>query len=109
MATGQDFTLTAGDTRNIEVTVDSVNLSGATVKWAVKKTVYDAEYVLYKDTDAGITVTGAAAGEFTIPLKPEDTAGLSGNYVHEAEITDASGNVSTILTGTMTVKLGIIN
>lgn len=101
----QNFEMYAGDTKNIEITISSVNLAGASVKWAAKKTIYDAVPALYKDTAGGITITDAAAGKFTIALAPADTADLSGKYYHEAEVTDQSGNVSTVTTGTITINL----
>lgn len=104
----QNFEMYAGNTKNIVVTVADVNLTGATVKWAMKKTIYDAEPAVAKTTAAGIAVTDATTGIFTVTLFPADTRNLSGTYQHEAEITDAPGNVSTVLTGQLTIHLSAI-
>ena len=103
-AKNQNFEMFAGDTKNIDVTVAGVNLAGSTVKWAMKKTIYSAAPDVAKDTVDGITVTDPNGGRFTISLLPSETRSLSGTYYHEAEITDANGNVSTIFTGTITIN-----
>lgn len=104
--TAQDVTIYAGDTANIKVTVyDSdnsnvrKNITGSTVKW-VMFDPDDTGVILTKTTPSTVSVTDATNGELTIPLAPADTEAISpGNYRHEAEITDASGNVSTVLVG----------
>lgn len=104
--TAQDVTMYAGDTVNIKVTVyDSdnsnvrKNITGCTIKWVM----YDPDdtgVMLTKTTPSGITVTDAINGELTIPVASTDTETVTpGNYRHEAEITDASNNVSTVLVG----------
>ncbi len=104
--TAQDVTLFAGDTANIKVTVyDSDNsnvrkdITNCTIKWVM----YDPDdtgVILTKTTPSNITVTDATNGEFTIPVAPADTETVTpGNYRHEAEITDADSNVSTVLVG----------
>ncbi|OME86914.1 hypothetical protein BK120_08300 [Paenibacillus sp. FSL A5-0031] len=98
----QNFEMFAGDTKNVTVTVTGVDLTGASVKWAMKKSIYNAEPDVYKDTLTGVTIT--APDKFVIAFKPADTAALSGGFYHEAEVTDASGNVSTLLSGTITVN-----
>jgi hypothetical protein len=103
MATkNQNFEMFAGDTKAVTVTVAGVDLTGATVKWAMKKSIFNAEPDVYKDTAAGISVI--TADKFTIALAPADTELLTGTYYHEASVTDVSGNVSTVLTGTITIN-----
>ncbi|WP_337102340.1 hypothetical protein [Paenibacillus sp. YIM B09110] len=102
-AKNQNFEMFAGDTKSVTVTVAGVDLTGSTVKWAAKKSIYNAEPDVYKDTTDGITL--ADEGKFVIALEPEDTAALSGTYYHEAEVTDATGNVSTVLSGKITINL----
>lgn len=102
--TAQDVTIYAGNTANIKVTVydsDSSNwrknLTGCSIKWVM----YDPDDtgVILTKTDE-IVVTDAIDGQLTVPLAPADTETVTpGNYCHEAEITDASGNVSTVMTG----------
>lgn len=104
-AKNQNFEMYAGDTKNIEVTIAGVNLTGASVKWALKRTVYEADAVISKDTTGGISITNASGGVFVIALAPGDTTSLSGDYYHEAEITDSASNVSTVFTGKATINL----
>lgn len=101
----QNFEIYAGDTKDIIIAVTdaagaAVNLSGATAKWVLKKNA-SASNSAYKTTGNGITVVG---GVVTVRMNSADTQGLQGRYYHEAEVTDVSGNVSTILTGYVTIE-----
>jgi hypothetical protein len=105
----QDFSMYAGDSKNIVITVTDdngspMNLLNATVKWALKKRVKSTENMIYKTTTDGITITDAQNGLIKISLLPINTSSLSGMYYHECEVTDQSGNVSTVTTGYITVK-----
>ena len=95
----QDINMFAGDTKDILVTM-TTDLSGATIKWALKKRLNGTQYI-YKTTSSGITVSGST---FTIRLDVADTSDLSGGYYHEAEVTDALGNVSTVMTGSAKIE-----
>lgn len=101
----QNFEMVAGDTKNIVITVAIADITGASVKWALKKSVFSASNAVYKDTaTGGVSITDAAAGKFTVALAPSDTVTLKpGDYYHEAEVTDAAGNVSTVTTGKVTL------
>lgn len=105
----QNFEMFAGDTKDIVVTVDDgdgipVNLTGASIKWVLKKaTVTGAQQVL-KTMANGIFLTDPLAGEFTVRLATADTNAISGKFYHEAEVTDSSGNVSTVFTGTVKIE-----
>jgi hypothetical protein len=111
---GQNFEIYAGDSKNITVTVTNadgspIDLTGATIKWALKKRVSSpADITKETNTNAGISVANPTTGVFLIPLKPDDTKDLSGVFYHEAEVTDGVGNVSTVLTGEVTIhKSGV--
>lgn len=94
----QNFTMIAGDTKNIVVTdVQGTNLSGSTIRWILKK----GSTILTKTTSSGITISGTT---FTIRLNSSDTANLTGPYYHEARITDVAGNVSTAMKGCITFE-----
>lgn len=97
----QNFTMFQGDSKNIVVDISSdeaLDLTGATIKWALKKKVYSTENELLK------TITDATNGQVIIQLEPVDTANLTGLYYHELELTDGAGNVSTIMTGNVTIN-----
>lgn len=101
-AKNQNFSMVAGDSKEIIVTIADVDLFGCTIKWVAKRRVSDAQHKIKKDNLDGVSITTAST--FTITLKPSDTKGLSGSYYHEAEITDAVGNVSTIMIGSMSIE-----
>lgn len=107
----QNVEIYAGDTANIQVTVfdsDSngarKNIAGSVISWVL----FDPDatgVMLTKTTADAITITDGLNGLFTIALVPADTEQLTpGSYRHEAEITDASGNVSTAMTGDFIIK-----
>ena len=105
----QNFTLFSGDTKYLHVDLtdsngEAVDLTGMAIKWGVKKNVRTATIFL-KTTPTGIDIPDPLNGRFTVKIHPLDTATLSGVFYHEAQITDVEGNVSTVLTGTMTVEL----
>ena len=107
--TGQNFTMWSGDTKVLEVTITdsdgaAVDLTGATISYVLQRNVNSAAATISKTTDDGISITDASGGVFQITLDASDTASLSGSYYHECQITDASGNASTVFTGTVTMK-----
>lgn len=109
--TAQNIEIYAGDTVNLNITTfdsDSNNVRKDIANSEISWVVYDPDasgVMLTKTTDDTITITDGLNGLFTIALVPADTELLTpGNYRHEAEITDASGNVSTSLTGDFIIK-----
>lgn len=110
----QDFTMYEGNSKRINVTLTEadgspVNLIGSTIRWVLKKNVYDATTLIIKDTNLGIVADAdLTTGKFTIKLVPADTNGHVGTLYHEAELEDSLGNITTILTGNITIqKAGI--
>jgi hypothetical protein len=107
MKKAQNFEMVAGDTVNLHVGVTensaSKNLNGATIKWVLYDEVNES-VVLTKTTVAGVTITNVLGGQFTVALTPTDTVNVApGRYYHESEVTDETGNVSTIFTGHVTI------
>lgn len=108
-ATGQDVTMWAGDTKALVFTITdgagvAINLSGSTVHWIMQHSLTDSVALLEKHVGSGITLTDAEAGILTVTLAAKDTEGLAGgNYYHELEITDSSGDISTVAIGTITM------
>jgi hypothetical protein len=107
----QDVSIVQGDSVTLTVTVTSggvaKNLTSATIKWSCARSA-DGSAALSKTTSSGITITNAAGGIFQVALSKTDTAALLGYYYHEAEVTDAGGNVSTVMTGHLTVTQDLI-
>lgn len=108
----QDVTIYAGDTVNIRVTTYDGDVTGTARKdianSSIAWVVYDPDadgVILTKATADAITITDGLNGLFIISLIPADTEDVPpATYRHEAEITDSSGNVSTVLTGDFIVK-----
>jgi diketogulonate reductase-like aldo/keto reductase len=98
------FSIYAGDTKDIEFTISEegqkVDLTSASIQWLMKK----GEVTITKTNTNGITLTDATNGVFTVKLTNADTKGLSGMFTHEAKITDATDNVSTVYVGKFMIK-----
>lgn len=105
----QNFDMIAGDTLNLNVTVYDENgvnkdIANSTIKWVLYDEATDTA-VLTKTTSSDIAITNGLYGQFTVPLSPANTVSVApGVYYHEAEVTDSSGNVSTVLIGHVTIN-----
>lgn len=104
----QNATIWAGDTVNLDVAVTNSagaakDITGATIAYVLFNEPAGAT-VLTKTTADDIAITPGTGGLFTITLEPADTESVApGAYYHEAEVTDISGNVATVLTGKVTI------
>lgn len=106
-AVGQDFTMRQGDSRLVNITVvdeyaSPLDISSVQVNWIMYKRNPDNP-VLQKTTTSGVVLTAPTSGILTIHLAPADTLNLLGRFYHECEITDISGNVSTVTEGSVTI------
>lgn len=104
-----DFTMYAGDTKNVEITVTDeeglvIDLTDCELFWELSRIVGVQPPLLDKEIGSGLTVVTAAAGRFDVRLEPEDTESLEGVYYHEAKLVDDQGDVSTILSGWITIS-----
>lgn len=108
-----DFTMYAGDTKALVVTVKDetgtvVDLTDATIVWSLAKSPRSTVLVS-KQAGAGIVIeTPASAGILTITMDAEDTADLEGRHYHEVEITDQQDRVSTVFTGHINIRPDLI-
>lgn len=99
-AINQNFSIFAGNTKSITVTVDdAASLTGATIEFNIKKNE-NSNAIL---TKTNVSVSG---NTITITLNPTDTENFSGSYYHECVLTDQYGNVSTLSVGTITFNKG---
>ena len=111
-AEGQDFKMTAGDTRVIKIAVTTtsgaaVDLSGATARWRLARSVRGSALV-QKSTASGISID-EPTGIVTVTIAAADTEGFKpGLYYHELEIVDGGGAVSTVTTGKVTMTGALI-
>jgi hypothetical protein len=104
-----DFSMYAGDDKVLEAVVEDT--SGTVVditdieviRWKMAKTVRGPALVS-KALGDGITLINGGEGRFDVALDGEDTEDLrQGDYYHEAEVIDSTGNVSTVFTGTISI------
>lgn len=113
----QTIEIWRGDSHTITIPVrdgdgNAVNLTGATARWWVGKSVNSTgtNVLIQKATGgSGITIT-SDAGLYTlnITVNPSDTEDLRpGDWYHEAEVT-LSGVVSTVTVGTFTLNADLV-
>ena len=106
------FTMTAGDSKVLEVTVVDgdgrpVDITGNDIRWQLARFATDDTPLISKSVGDGIAITDGPSGRFDVTLDPEDTAELSGSYYYEAEVDD-SGVISTVLSGRATIDAALI-
>lgn len=96
-----------GDTKTLRVTVYKADgsvkdiSSASGIRWAMFERFSNTE-VFAKTLGSGIEITDGANGQFEVDIKPSDTAALDGGrYEHEVQVTDSSGNISTVTRGTV--------
>src|SRR5215831_2818275 len=110
----QDFVTYVGDTVIPIFTVQNslgqaVDISTASqIQWNCRlNNTESPAIIITKLKSAGqVTfVTNGVDGKFQVTIQPADTSQLSGFYIHEAILTDAVGNVTTVTVGRMQVGL----
>jgi len=100
----QNLTITRGDTETIVVTITTdgttpVNITGRTYT-AQMRTSQDIAAIAASFT---CTVTNGAAGEVTCVLSATNCATLDPGFLYWDLQENASGTISTVLAGTVTV------
>lgn len=113
MATeNQYFLIYAGDSNTINVPVMNngvpFDLTGCTIEWALKQFGTSPTNLIYKTTLTGITMANPTSGIFTVNLTPSDTKYLCGVYSQGARVTDATGKVTTLEHGPITIEQSVI-
>jgi hypothetical protein len=115
MTATYDFTMVRGDTKRLEVTVRDeagaiVNITSASIRWWMAKTVNATAFTLQKAVGSGVTVVDAAAGRFDVLLVATDTRTLTpGAYYHECEVVDSGGQVSTVFRGALVLEKDLVS
>ncbi len=117
----QNVTIFSGDDHTLIITVDDgedtpvpIDITGFTIWWhAARKSSsgkFSSKSSITKDNDliGGIIITDGPNGVFEVDLDKADTAALSGNLYHEAQVRDLAGNISTVMTGDLEVKRDLV-
>lgn len=110
------FEMCAGDTRRINISlVDQLgapmSIADCTVRWQASRGTaerFSATPLITKTIGAGIEVTDEFGGRLTVHLAPSDTENLAGDFYHELELRDATGDVSTPIRDTFTLLRNLI-
>jgi hypothetical protein len=113
-AMDQDFAMQSGDSKVLSFTVldendVAVDITGNTIKWRLAKSSRSSVLLAKATGGSGISITDAVNGVFQVTLDPTDTDNFAGQYYHEAELTDLFSNISTISTGTATIRRDLIS
>jgi hypothetical protein len=105
-------TYVAGDSAVLEITVENQdetvrNISNYTAKFALAEYA-GANTLVTKSTGDGITIVDGPNGRLDVTIDAGDTSELGDydgeDYYYEVELTDVSGNVVTVVTGTWTIQ-----
>ena len=92
--------MVSGDSKTMTVTVDdgaetnptAIDISGFTIWWWASRRdssgIFSSTATLQKDNagGGGVAITDTANGKFQVTLAPADTAALSGDFYHEAQV-----------------------
>jgi len=109
----QNFEIYAGDTKNVSIVVEDedndlpvLDITGCTATWILYDPYNSDEILITKILGSGITIPTPSNGTIIVSLLPEDTISIepANWYVHETEIVDAFGNVTTTTIGFLRIK-----
>ena len=100
----QNLTMTRGDTETISVTMTTdgttpVNITGRTYTSQMRT----SPEIAIISAAATCTITNGAAGQLTVTFSAADTAQLTPGFYYWDLQENASGIISTVLSGTVTV------
>lgn len=113
--TGQDADVYGGDDVRLDLTLldrdgNALDLTGCSLLWGMAPVTENAASLRKSTDDGGVTITDAVAGYAAVTLDPADTANLDAcEYRHEMKLTDADGNVETVMTGRLTIRSSILD
>ena len=109
--TPQNFELFSGADKYLNVTVRDknnqvVDLTGATITWALSRTPKSTKLVEYTSPVDIIILDPATEGKFQVQIKNADTEALKGGtrakpemYYHEARVQSAAGLRTPVMYG----------
>jgi hypothetical protein len=85
-----------------------INLTGSVLRWQIRRREEDHEVLVFVNSpDNGITITNAAAGEFTVVIPRDKLVRLSpGDYASDLVREMPSGLIERLWEGTVDVVEG---
>lgn len=105
MAITETISYYRGEDKTLEFTMDPVeDITGWSIKFAVRKTIEVLPILITKTTGGGtVVIVNGPAGIFDVIMDSADTASLPvGDYLFDVQRTD-SGEFSMLATGTLTL------
>lgn len=86
-----------------------VDITGCDLLFTAKRSLQDSDPVFQLTTPTEIVITDGPAGLCTINVAPADTASETQTVrcFCDLQLTDTLGNVSTLATGTLLIKLEV--
>jgi hypothetical protein len=104
-----NFSVAAGNSLELAIPVDGLELSGALAYWRLYISTYGAPTplsvpMIEKDNDhLGGVVLVPSPESMIVNLTKTDTEDLAGNYYYEAKVNEHDGEVTTVAQGIVTV------
>lgn len=103
--------IVSGDSFQVKVSVEkedgtAKDLTNASIETVLAPREGASPLVTKTTSGGGVTITDATGGVFRADFTPSDTDVSAGRYYLEAEVTDSSGAVDTVLTEPVFVQAG---
>ena len=111
----QDFELVSGNDKKLKfTTLDEndaiVDLTGSTIIWALANSAKAKKTIIIYTSPTNVTITDDVGGLFEVDIQAADTEDLKGgDYYHEARVTAAAGDKTTVAIGTVKLLDNIID
>ena len=90
----------------VSVDGNPVDITGAITRFTLARDQYTIPVLVSADVD--FSMGEAAQGKFQVFASAEDTEGLNGTYLYQAQVQDGSGNISNVLHGWFTFLPNIV-
>jgi hypothetical protein len=98
-----NLSISKGEDVTVTDTITATDITGWSLTFSLKRQYGDASALLTKTVGAGITITSAGSGIFTVAIARADTTGLDPRtYVYDIQRTD-SGHQTVLTTGNLTL------
>ncbi len=112
-----DFEFFQGDTKRVHFSLKKddgspLELVGTTLRWQASRLKPNKQFsstpILSKDETSGIEIDDELNGAVTVVIEPAETLALSGDFYHELEAQDSTGDIATVFTGSFRINKALI-